>query len=663
MLIRYLLCALCLSLTPLSSFADSVESQRELFQQAYQAIQNKDYESAHALTESLREYPLYYFLRYHLLRARGNNLTHPEVYEFLSQYGESVVGESLRQDWLSKLAMRRAWSEFLSIYTPQKNTDLQCFYVQARLNDPAQAEAALQDMKIIWLTGKNLPEACSMATAALYNSPIMDSHLIWQRIRLAMQKNNAELAAVLAKRLNPTAQSWAARWQAVHKNPAANLDTSAYPNIEYARDILLHGIRRIASKDAGSARAFWDKIQSSYSFTEEQQGNLLRDIALQAAKQYHPQAIRWLATIPANSVTEEVNSKRLLFALETQNWQAVANFIQNTPEDQRNTYQSQYWLARALEQLGKKEAAQGMYQNLAKVRDYYGFMAANRINAPYQMQDYPTVYSEGEANEVLHVGGIIRAFELFRVGLRIEARKEWSSTVKNLSPRNMEIAATLASRAGWHDRAVMTAVKAGNFDDLSVRFPLAFQQQLSAAANNQGIDLSWVYGIVRQESAFMWDARSHVGALGLMQLMPATGRMMARKVGLSVDNGERDMLQIDNNIAMGTAYLRMLSSQFDGNFMLATAGYNAGPGRSKAWVAKYGCLPADAWVEMIPFSETKNYVKRVLFFTSVFEARLGLPSQPMRVTLPSGSCSNANEAVPLETTAPVEAENTSESNS
>ena len=192
---------------------------------------------------------------------------------------------------------------------------------------------------------------------------------------------------------------------------------------------------------------------------------------------------------------------------------------------------------------------------------------------------------------------------------------------------------------------------------------MAFQQNLSAAANNQGVDLSWVYGIVRQESAFMWDARSHVGALGLMQLMPATGRMMARKVGLSVDNGERDMLQIDNNIAMGTAYLRMLASQFDGNLMLATAGYNAGPGRSKAWVAKYGCLPADAWVEMIPFSETKNYVKRVLFFTSVFESRLGLPSQPMRVTLPSGSCSGGNDTLPLETAAPVEADNTSESNS
>jgi soluble lytic murein transglycosylase len=213
-----------------------------------------------------------------------------------------------------------------------------------------------------------------------------------------------------------------------------------------------------------------------------------------------------------------------------------------------------------------------------------------------------------------------------------QAKEEWDYAIDRLTPQQQAIAAHLASHWGWHDCASATAGKAKAFDDLQIRFPLAYRSQIESGAQTQGLNLSWVYGIIRQESAFAVDARSRSGALGLMQLMPGTAQMVAKKIGLKLGN-MKEVLEVETNISLGTAYLRQMLDKFDGNYMLATAAYNAGPGRAVRWSAENSCLPADVWVEMIPFDETRDYVKRVLSYAKVFEARLGHQQTPLPIVL------------------------------
>jgi len=228
--------------------------------------------------------------------------------------------------------------------------------------------------------------------------------------------------------------------------------------------------------------------------------------------------------------------------------------------------------------------------------------------------------------------------EFYDVSLFAQARREWRHGVNQMQRREQAIAGALAGKWEWHDRAVFTTAKAGAYDDLALRFPMPFKAVFSKYAKEKGLDLAWVYGIARQESAFMKGAKSHVGASGLMQLMPATAKYVAKKIGLEIET-QQDIVDVENNINLGTAYLQQMLNTFGGNYMLATAAYNAGPGRSQRWSKRHGCLPADIWVELIPFDETRTYVRRVLFYTRIFEYRLQYQeTTPIRVYLSAKHC-------------------------
>jgi soluble lytic murein transglycosylase len=513
--------------------------------------------------------------------------------------------------------------------------------------------SAISDAKKLWLVGKSQPDACTPVFNYLYQRDLIDNAMVWERIGLAMKKGQLSLASYLAKRLNSADRVWVKRWQSMHKKPAQTLAKFNGPNLPVVRDIILHGIRRLARQDFERAKDYWNTFQRRYAFSVKQIGEMQRDLALTSVKHDHPQALKWLSAVNDGYLNDKVSDTRIKLALKKQNWQALIDFITELPEEKRDKLQWRYWLARALEFLesgGKNAQAQRIYKTLAKERDYYGFLAAEHIGAQYQMQPRSIVVTKAEKARLMKHPSIRGAHEFYKLSLsqrrskrewQLNATREWRYAILHLPPRQQASAAALASRWGWHDQAIMAAAKAGHYDDLDVRFPLAFRSQLAVGAKRQGIDLAWVYGIVRQETAFRSDATSRAGALGLMQLMPATGRLVARKIGLRLKR-TRDILDIDTNIRLGTAYLQQMLDKFDGNYMLATAAYNAGPGRAKRWAAENRCMPADIWVELIPFNETRNYVRRVLFYTRIFEERLQRQQpRPLRVTLaPYDNCTS-----------------------
>jgi soluble lytic murein transglycosylase len=640
-----------LSLVNFNTFAQELTAPRWQFQYAYEAFKNNNLEKFYQLSSTLTNYPLYYYLQYLSINSQLSQQPFSSIEAFLTQYGNTYFGEELRQDWLKRLAQTGNWQIFLQNYLPSESTTLQCYYAQARLASGQQTDIALEDVKKLWLVGDSQPSTCDPVFEYLYQSQLMDDNLLWERIQLAMQNKKLSLAITLAKRLSPGEQAWFTLWQTMHSQPESTLATFNYPDLPIIRTIILYGIKRLAASQFDLASGYWEKLQRDYAFSVSQIGEMQRDLALASVKQHHPSALKWLAAINKHFLNEEASETRIKLALSQQHWLALLDFITQMPLAQREQLQWRYWLGRALEQTGQQTAAQKLFAQLTKERDYYGFLAADRLGEKYQLNNQPIQYTPTDQAHLMKNPSIQAAYEFYQLSQLIagegqwllNARREWEYSTKRLTPPQQAIAAALASRWGWHDRAILTAAKAGYYDDLEVRFPLAYYQELTTAANQQNVDLAWVYGIVRQESAFMAKVRSHAGALGLMQLMPATGRSIARKLGLKLQ-GTQAILAVDTNVSLGTAYLRQMLDRFGGNYVLATAAYNAGPNRAERWATENNCLPADIWVEMIPFNETRKYVRNVLFYTVVFESRLGQNPRSLRLSLsPYDTCQLSSE--------------------
>ncbi|MEZ5671167.1 MAG: transglycosylase SLT domain-containing protein [Thiotrichaceae bacterium] len=348
---------------------------------------------------------------------------------------------------------------------------------------------------------------------------------------------------------------------------------------------------------------------------------MLRTIALQAVQQKYSQAVDWLLEIDSNTTDEAVRQTQLQVALAQQQWELLAKFIRRWATTDQNTSQAQYWLGRALEQTEQLETAKQLYQQAAQDRGFYGFLAADRLKQPYQFNVQAISVSEKEKDTLLKNPAIIRAREFFLVGLTDEARQEWQGTVENLSSEQLESAAQLASEWNWYYQAIVTASRANAFDDVKLRFPTPFYDMVLGQAQEKNLDSAWVYAVIRQESAFRVDARSRANALGLMQLLPATAKELANKEQITLD-GEKDIFVPETNIRLGVLYLRQMLDRFDDNYVLASASYNAGASRVRSWVKTQGCLPMDAWIELIPFKETRKYVQAILSYTPIFEYRL-----------------------------------------
>ncbi|MFQ5626622.1 MAG: transglycosylase SLT domain-containing protein, partial [Methyloligellaceae bacterium] len=280
------------------------------------------------------------------------------------------------------------------------------------------------------------------------------------------------------------------------------------------------------------------------------------------------------------------------------------------------------WTARALESLGWHDDADSIYTELARERSYYGFLAADRIDHDYQLNHRALEYSDHELRLLAAQPGAMRARELYGLGRTVDARREWRMFTRSMTDEELARAAKLAHGWGWHGRAIMTVARTPHLDDLELRFPLAYHDRVLEQARAQRLDPAWMYAIVRQESAFVADARSPAGALGLMQIMPGTGRKIGRSLDKPLKN-RRQLLDADISLEFGSTYLRILLDQLDNHSVLAAAAYNAGPHRVERWRPAERNMSADLWIETVPYRETREYLRHVLAYTTIYERRLG----------------------------------------
>ncbi|OWK47967.1 Soluble lytic murein transglycosylase precursor [Pseudomonas oleovorans subsp. oleovorans] len=625
---RFLSVVSCLILTATGIAgveAASLTQQRQYYDEAKQALAKGDSGPYRQYASALRDYPLTPYLAYDELTNRLKSASNAEIEKFLAEHGDLPQVNWMKLRWLRWLAERGDWKPFLDHYDPALNfTELDCLYGQYQLSHGLTAEGNATAEKL-WLVGKSQPNACDPLFERWAANGQLTEQRRWQRTKLAVESGNYGLANFLIKGM-PTLGERGKLMVEVAQKPQLLKNTARFaPADDAMSDVVGLGLRRLARQNPEDALALLDGYAQRMKFSSDEQVAIARQIGLRLAQRFDLRGLQVMAKYDPQLRDNTVSEWRARLLLRHGRWEEVYQLTQNMPSDLASSNRWRYWNARSL-QLAQPNSQQPavLFQALAKERDFYGFMAADQVKAPYALNNQPLALDPKVVQKVRNTAGIKRAMEFHARGQIVDGRREWYHVSRLLSRDELVAQARLAYEMEWYFPAIRTISQAQYWDDLEVRFPMAHRNELVREAKRRDLHSSWVFAITRQESAFMADARSHAGAMGLMQLMPATAKETARKFGIPLASPQQ-VLNPDTNIQLGAAYLSQVYGQFNGNRVLASAAYNAGPGRVRQWLRGANHLSYDVWVENIPFDETRQYVQNVLSYSVIYGQKLNAP--------------------------------------
>jgi soluble lytic murein transglycosylase len=615
--------------TPLKK-SEQLAQQRKLFIQAEAALKRGRYNQYRKIKHRLNDYPLYPYLRFLELARRLSSSSNENIQNFLLTYHDTPLANKLYYRWINSLARRGKSEALIQYFRPTQNTRLLCHYANA-LHKTGKKGTAFSLMGELWKTGKSLPKSCDPILKKWKKAGYMTTPRLWARIHLVMNKGKRRLATYIGKSLPENERFWLSLWKKVQRQPDYVLKADQHFKDQHSpvmHWILVDGMTRLSRRKPLIAAAYWQEIRNKYHFNNEEKERIERRLALSLARAATPLSRDTLKTLKLDSRDEDVITPHILSAIGDKDWEGALAWLNNLKSNDQSAERWHYWRARALEEMGRLDEARSLYLQITDNRSYYSFLAADRIGDRYQLTHSPINTPAAELIKLQHIPAVARAGELYQLKRVVDARREWHFAIQRMDKKQLLMAAQLANKWGWHDRSIITLALAQYWDDLELRFPLAHKKYIEKQATKENINPAWAFAVVRQESAFTTDARSSAGALGLMQLMPRTARQVARSLRIKRPK-QRDLLKSNINIKLGIRYLRKLQERFEGNSVLATAAYNAGHWRVKGWLPKEEAQSADLWIENVPFTETRKYLKRVLTYTIIYEQRLGLESKPL----------------------------------
>lgn len=576
------------------------------------------------LAAELEDYALYPYLDYYRIRNRLSSTSNRDVLSFLERHAELPVAPLLRKRWLRELGKNRQWRTLREHYQPTSNAEIRCYYLRA-LYGTGDKERALDDTTGMWLQPTSQPKSCDPLFEVWRTTPRFTEGVVWQRFSAAVEANERSLARYLTRYLSGNNKTLADTFYQVHVRPERITRTSSYrSDHDVMRRIIVHGITRLAKRDSRKAAKAWRSYRRSHGFEPATVNRINGVVAVALAEEEN----RFPEPAQRDMVTQPDRMEALATAaVRAQNWSEVSYWVAQLPADLKQKAQWRYWSARAEEALdGLSDTSKLNYQALAQLRQYYGFLASRRLGLPGRMNAYPNAaFDTVDLLQVRRLPGITRAIELFAVNDNINGRREWYQALEHMSQQQQILSAELAQHLGMTALAIRTANIAEAHDHLHLRFPVAYEPQFRQAGMKTGVEIPLLFAVARQESAMEAQARSSADARGLMQLLPSTARLVARRARQRVPDAP-DLYDPGTNIALGSYHLAWLLNRFQGQTPLAIAAYNAGEHRVDRWLRDAQGLPMDVWIEQIPFRETRNYVKNVLAFRHVYGHKLNLPT-------------------------------------
>ncbi|MBP3858192.1 MULTISPECIES: transglycosylase SLT domain-containing protein [Pseudomonas] len=627
-LFNFLSCLLLTSCAVQAAHGADLTQQRQLYDQAKRALAKGDSGPYFQNSAALLSYPLTPYLAYDELTARLKTASNTEIEQFLAAHGDLPQANWMKLRWLRWLAERGDWATFAKYYDPKLNfTELDCLNGQYELQHNRKAEGYASAEKL-WMVGKAQPAACDALFSQWAAAGQLTEQKRWQRVKLAAEARNYALATQLANGLNTLGPQARLMIEVAQKPDMLSQPSRFAPASEAMSDAVGLGLRRLARQDPEKAASLLDTYATNMHFSRDEKVAIAREIGLTFARRYDSRGLDIMTQYDPELRDNTVTEWRLRLLLRLGRWEDAYQLTRKLPQDLATTSRWRYWQARSLELAEPKNPqALVLFKKVANERDFYGFLAADRAQTPYQLNNRPLMLSPQLIKKVRNTPGVQRALEFHDRGQVVDGRREWYYVSRLFSRDEMVAQAKLAYDLKWYFPAIRTISQAQYWDDLDIRFPMAHRDTLVREAKLRGLHSSWVFAITRQESAFMDDARSGVGASGLMQLMPATAKETARKFSIPLASPQQ-VLNPDKNIQLGAAYLSQVHGQFNGNRVLASAAYNAGPGRVRQWLKGANHLGFDVWIESIPFDETRQYVQNVLSYSVIYGQKLNAP-QPV----------------------------------
>ena len=614
-------------------------SDQALFQHARESYNAKNETALADDVAELNEqqYLLAPYADYWLMLLRMDNAQADEVQNFLTKYGNYPFAERLRGEWLKKLGKQQDWQGFFEQYPNYKREDtaVQCYALLGKsIAEGAGADIATQTRKL-WMTTTDLPASCNPLFDAMQKAGALTSDDLWDRFRLALQNGKLPLAKSIAGRIADFDEKDLKLLDIANQTPKTLLDDkatvvksgrkktatkiSASFKTRAGIEVNLFALDRLARSNVPEAVEILEQLQNKLSSTDRAFG--WGRVAYHAARTHNPKALEYYALAKNTSLDKEQLAWKIRAALREQNWDVVDATISLMPPEQQQEGAWRYWKGRALNEKGLTVEANKILGPLSTERHYYGWLAAEDVESTIGNIDQEYKVSDIEITAIASQPAIKRSLELQKLGMRWEAKAAWVWATRNFDDKQLLAAAAYALRQEWYDIAIATADNTKQLHDFNLRYPTPYRNLFRAAAENEGVDEAWIYGLARQESRFMHHAKSGVGAAGLMQIMPATAKWAAKRMGL--DNYHNDLIHdLTTNVGIGTYYIRYTFELMNGQAVMATAAYNAGPSRAKRWLASEP-MEAAVYIETIPFAETRSYVQKVMANAQMYAPRLG----------------------------------------
>ncbi|AHX61886.1 soluble lytic murein transglycosylase [Aeromonas media WS] len=601
--------------------------EQSLYREGYDAVRANDQERFQQIRARLNHYPLLPYLDYYQLAFRPGAADYSDVTRFIRQHGDTPQSNRLERAYLTYLAQSQQWSQFLRFYPAKPNsTDLLCMHYQARYYTGHKSEA-LQEAGKLWLTGQSRPDACDPLFQLWQQAGLRTQEKIWQRMNLAFEAQNPNLIRHLGAQLGGSLKSYGDQMIALFEQPARVMNPVYFTTAPQSRQLLSLGLARYANEQPEPTLRQLGEMKRRFGLNQAEVARVERAAARRLLLDRSTAQRSWLDATLVRMKDAELVELRARLAIWEQDWRGLEGWVKRMPMALQKEDRWRYWLARSLEVQGRQKPARELYLETANLRGFYGFMAAQRTGVPYRIKNQSVGHKVPDWRTASSRWPfLVRVRELLAMNEITAARSEWIHNMdRNPVAQRLEFG-HIALNQGWHELAILSSIRAEAWDAIDLRFPLPLKRTFSQMAQERTMNTSLLYAISRQESALYPLAQSPVGARGLMQLMPATARETASKLGVPYRN-EQQLFDPAMNIRLGSAYLKRLLDVYDGNRILAAAAYNAGPGRVKRWREQSTNKPMDVWVESIPYRETRNYVQNVLSFDLIYQHKL---QQPLR---------------------------------
>ncbi len=614
-----LIFVLCFAANAIALAADESNpyEQRALYRAALDHLTAGRTSAFRKAQKQLADYPLAPYLDYYRLQTRLSSVTDREMRTFRERHQDLPVSDIMFRRWLKRLGSRREWSRYLTNYAATDRAELQCYYLRA-LIARGRAEEAYEATPSLWTVARSQPKACDPLFDQWIAADRLTEGLVWQRLQLALGKNQRQLARYLLRFFKGPLKTWANELYDVHVSPSQILEYGRFSADDpYQRTVIAHGVKRLARREAKDARRAWERYQTRQKFDDAEASAVEEAVTLAEAREG-----RFPSQAPA-STSRKFLEGMARAAVDREDWPEALAWIERLPTQAFNSNRWQYWLGRALSQTYlNSERARLTYRALASERDYYGFLAAEQIGYAMQLNKAPPRQDRESSASIAGKPAVRRAMELYAVGDRVNARREWFKLLPTLGLEDQLEAAYLTQGVGWTSESIRMTNGAKLWDHLDLRFPMAYPNLYRRVSYITTVPEPFLLAISRQESLFDPRARSSANARGLMQLLHSTAVLVAKRVGTTSPT-TTDLYDPTINIELGGHHLARLLDRYGNRRPLAAAAYNAGEHRVDRWIGKASGQPMDVWIESIPFRETRKYVKNVLFFAQVYSQLRG----------------------------------------